>query len=190
MNSDKGGYKTDQIGEMKTECMWDPMGAYWTYRFNHARECQDLEGLDAFGLSLGHHHAGQASTAEYLQNLTTVFTNFASCPFQPKRKVFFAPPAQPPRQDNWIKTYKDHRTNIRLHYWSDLSTKLALEFGWSVVNQYSLTIHHHEEILSIDNAHYLASDAMDPIVDEVIEKMGICPRIPDVPDTAVLEALA
>ena len=25
-----------------------------------------------------------------------------------------------------------------------------------------------------DNAHYLSTDALDPIVDEVLDKMGIC----------------
>lgn len=46
--------------------------------------------------------------------------------------------------------------------------------GWAAVDQFALTIPHAMEPLGTDSAHYLASDAIDAVVDEVIGKSGVC----------------
>lgn len=83
-------------------------------------------------------------------------------------------PAAPPRTDEYVRSHADRRTNVRLQHWEKLGTELALDAGWSVVDQFELTLPHNLEPLHTDMAHYLATDAMDPIVDEVIGKIGIC----------------
>ncbi|KIO24458.1 hypothetical protein M407DRAFT_244458 [Tulasnella calospora MUT 4182] len=83
-------------------------------------------------------------------------------------------PATPPRTDEFVQKYADKRTNVRLQHWVGLATELALHAGWSLVDQFDLTLPHNLEPLHTDLAHYLATDAMDPIVDEVIGKIGIC----------------
>ena len=87
------------------------------------------------------------------------------------------PPAQPPRQDQYPRKANDHRTNVRLQHFSEVGAQLALDHGWSVVDQFSLTMPHVFESLLIDSAHYLMTDAIDPIVDEVIGKAGLCPDL-------------
>ncbi|KIO19788.1 hypothetical protein M407DRAFT_246055, partial [Tulasnella calospora MUT 4182] len=83
-------------------------------------------------------------------------------------------PAAPPRTDEYVRKFADKRTNVRLQHWADLATEMAINAGWSVVDQFDLTLPHNLEPLLTDMAHYLATDAMDPIVDEVIAKIGIC----------------
>jgi hypothetical protein len=42
------------------------------------------------------------------------------------------------------------------------------------VDQYELTLPHNFEPRHNDMAHYLATDAIDPIIDEVLGKSGLC----------------
>jgi hypothetical protein len=42
------------------------------------------------------------------------------------------------------------------------------------VDQFELTLPHSLEPLATDMAHFLANDALDPIVDEVLGKTGLC----------------
>lgn len=74
-----------------------------------------------------------------------------------------------------MQKYKDHRTNVRLGYWAQEAQKLALEAGWKVVDQYALTMPHVIDPMLTDKAHYLMTDAMEAILDEVIGKAELCP---------------
>jgi hypothetical protein len=73
-----------------------------------------------------------------------------------------------------VHPFNDRRTNIRTRYWRDLSQKLAKELGWMFVDQQELTLPHALEPRDMDMAHYMATDAIDPIVDEVLGKTGLC----------------
>lgn len=73
-----------------------------------------------------------------------------------------------------MSQYNDRRTNIRIRYWRDLSQKLATELGWMFVDLQELTLPHSLELRHMDMAHYMATDAIDPIVDEVLGKSGLC----------------
>jgi hypothetical protein len=42
------------------------------------------------------------------------------------------------------------------------------------VDQYALTLPHAVEPRGTDMAHYLANDGIDPIIDEVLGKSGLC----------------
>jgi hypothetical protein len=61
-----------------------------------------------------------------------------------------------------------------LGFWRDLAVPLAQDYGWRVVDQFALTEPHIWETLHLDAAHFLATDALDPILDEIIGKSGIC----------------
>ena len=83
-------------------------------------------------------------------------------------------PAQPPRQGKYVRENNDHRTNVRLQHWRDLSLQLTQSHGWSTIDMFELTMPHHMEPMYSDMAHYLMTDAMDPIVDEMIGKTEVC----------------
>lgn len=104
-----------------------------------------------------------------------------NCPFVPtsdapnRSYIFVTLPAGPQRQDEWARGFKDHRTNVRSAFQADAGIKIAQGLvGWSTVDQFALTIPFSMEPLSVDMAHYLVSDALDPILDEVIGKSGVC----------------
>ena len=58
-----------------------------------------------------------------------------------------------------------------------MATRLARDAGFMVVDQFDLSMPHVEEPMKTDFAHYVYTDAMDPIVDDVIGKLGICPLV-------------
>lgn len=88
--------------------------------------------------------------------------------------TYMSPPAQPPRSDAAFKRFNDKRTNPQLHYWGSLVGQEAMRRGWNFVNQYELTMGFAEDALAIDGTHYLMTDSVEPILDELVSKMGIC----------------
>ncbi|KAG8909000.1 hypothetical protein FRB99_000103 [Tulasnella sp. 403] len=171
--SEKGGHKQATIGNLTFDFLWDPRGESVI-----PVTCKELKEAktDIVILSMGAHFAVDSTTAEFTQNLTRIFTTFTACEFSPPPSniIFVTSPAQPPRQDEFVRKYSDHRTNVRLQHWSEISTKMALDMGFSVVDQFALTMPHVWEPMGLDFAHYLSTDAIDPIVDEVIGKAGLC----------------
>jgi len=138
--------------------------------------------VDSLIISMGAHHSGGETMTKFIAELTTVLTSVWSCLTSsnvsanlPSHFVYLTQPAQPPRQDEWIRMFSDHRTNTRQKHWGELAGAIALANGWSVVDQFALTVPHIWESLNIDMAHFLSTDAMDPILDEVIDKGGLCP---------------
>ena len=127
-------------------------------------------------------HWHDSPTSVFLSQLRSTLTAFSACPYTPpshtprhkRKQILLYGPAAIPRQDEWVIKYKDHRTNIRLQYWRDASLKMAKELGWDMVDQFELTLPHSVEPLAVDEAHYLANDGLDPIVDEVLGKTGLC----------------
>lgn len=179
--SEKGGSKSDVVDKFDVTFLWDPRG----YEYFPDKICTELESrwpVDSVIVSMGAHHSGEQTTAKFIADLTTVLTSIQSClasnvsaSLTPSHLVYLTQPAQPPRQDQWIRIFTDHRTNVRQKYWGELAGGVALANGWSVVDQFALTAPHIWEPLYIDMAHYLSTDAMDPILDEVIDKAGLCP---------------
>jgi len=133
----------------------------------------------------GAHHSSDDTTSNFIAKLTSVLTSIQSCfssptsnfsaDLTPSHLIYLTQPAEPPRQDEYVRNINDHRTNIRQQHWAELASAVALENGWSVVDQFALTQPYVWEPLNTDMAHFLATDAMDPIVDEVIDKAGLCP---------------
>jgi len=91
-----------------------------------------------------------------------------------RKLILLFSPAVIPRWDEFVVESKDHGTNVRMQYWRDKSQKLAKELGWMFVDQYELTLPHSLEPRFTDMAHYMANDAVNPVVDEVLGKTGLC----------------
>lgn len=138
-----------------------------------------MGNADVIVSSIGSHWANINMT-DYLDELPVVFKALMDCPFTPspdvpaRTHIFLTLPAGPQRQDEWAQSFKDHRTNVRSQYQTDVGIEIARKMGWSVVDQFALTIPHSMEALSTDLAHYLVNDALDAILDELIGKSGVC----------------
>ncbi|GAA5837584.1 hypothetical protein JCM11251_002018 [Rhodosporidiobolus azoricus] len=89
---------------------------------------------------------------------------------RPFRFIFVTSPAWYPQA---IEKY-DCRTAQRLGRWNSLASSAALEAGWSVVDAEALTKPMQQDTRIMDGVHYIKTDAIDPMVDEVVEKLGIC----------------
>ncbi|GAA6064618.1 hypothetical protein JCM10212_006572 [Sporobolomyces blumeae] len=68
----------------------------------------------------------------------------------------------------------DCRTQQRLTRWNELATEAAIESGWGVVDAQAMTRAMAVDTRMIDGVHYIKTDAIDPMVDELIQKLGIC----------------
>lgn len=119
-------------------------------------------------------HFNWDTTSIFTSNLTSLLDRFNACPGVPERRIYLTSPAWPARKDWWVYNFNDQRTNTRLRHWGALARPLAEERGWRVVDQFALSAPHIWELLFLDKAHFLGTDALDPIVDEVVAKAGIC----------------
>ncbi|KAG8903882.1 hypothetical protein FRB99_002618 [Tulasnella sp. 403] len=170
--SAKAGTKMAKVGNLESTFAWDPRGATI-----HPRNCSILEGVDVLVTSVGAHWATNESTKKYLDVMQGILQTVENCPSTPSKLIFLTAPAQPPRQDHYVRENNDHRTNVRLQYWAEHTTDLALAAGWNVVDQFAYSQHMAIEPMYLDFAHYLSTDALDPIVDEIIGKSGLCPDV-------------
>lgn len=176
-SSAKAGSKNATVGSTDFKFLWDPRGM----TLSKPTGCEEvIADADVVVVSVAAHLTAshQISTSQYTETLQSIFSTISGCPLPPslskRTLVYMTAPAAPPRTDEYVRKYADRRTNVRLQHWAELGTEVALKAGWGVVDQFDLTLPHNLEPLHTDMAHYLATDAMDPIVDEVIGKTGIC----------------
>jgi len=174
--SEKVGNKFANAGNLDLEFLWDPKGSEF---IGNPDRCHKLGNADVVVTSLGSHWAN-SNVSDYLNEVPFIMNLLAECPYVPapdapsRSFIFLTMPAGPQRQDEWVQRIKDRRTNIRSAYETDAGLKIAKSLGWSAVDYYSLTLPFSMEALSVDMAHYLNNDALDPVVDEVIGKSGLC----------------
>lgn len=118
---------------------------------------------------------GHDTTASYMSRLAHLLTALAPCPApHGQRRVFLPSPGIPPRADDFVRTFADRRTNARAARWRDLALPLAGAHGWRTVDHYALTLPHAHEVMALDSAHYLGTDAIDAVLDDVLAKSGLC----------------
>lgn len=111
-----------------------------------------------------------ARVRETLSHLSALPESCGFAPFQ--HKLFIPAPARPPRNDTWPIEVKDRGTNQRLMIWAQAGINIAEEEGWEWVDAFKYTSPFVHETL--DMSHYVMTDAMDAIVDDVIGVMGFC----------------
>lgn len=105
--------------------------------------------------------------------------------------VYVTSPAWYPQ----AKEKTDCRTAQRMDRWNEMAMQLALDEGWSVVNAGALSkpmvqvrlslprtrlstrltsLFRVQDTRLMDGVHYIKTDAIDPMVDELVEKLGFC----------------
>ena len=89
--------------------------------------------------------------------------------------LFMGTPATPPRNDTFPRQVNDRSTNLRLEVWARLSVALARQEGWDVVDLFHYSAPFTRE--TPDLAHYLMTDALDPMLDAVLGVLGVCDAI-------------
>ncbi|GAA6025013.1 hypothetical protein JCM10207_004764 [Rhodosporidiobolus poonsookiae] len=192
LSSFKVTNKISDIQNLHLEFMWD---AYLVSNIF----CAYMHAFDTVVLSTGSHQAcyNCPPTSEYLAHMQRIFREWplklTQCREQartgallraeddgalaararekpPTRFIFATSPAWYPKK---AEQY-DCRTAQRLGRWNDLVTAAALREGWAVVDAGAVTRPMQQDTRAMDGVHYIRTDAIDPIVDEVVEKMGIC----------------
>ncbi|KAG8875682.1 hypothetical protein FRB98_007665, partial [Tulasnella sp. 332] len=146
---------------------------------SHGRAVYDgivhrLSGQTSFLTHSGAHRAGSNEpTSVYKDFITHALSIPPSCNYSSSTsananitKIFLISPPQPPRQDPWVISFKDHRTNVRLQHWRDITIPIAQEKGWVVVDQFALMMPVAWAPMLTDLNHYLTTDAFDPLLDE------------------------
>jgi hypothetical protein len=142
-----------------------------------------LHEFDAVVVSVSAHIMVSHPTEQYMNVLRHIFDTYNACAAsttsatskrRPQARVYVPSPSIPNRMDRYPRENGDKRSAPRAAYYRDVSLALAREKGWRFVDQTRLTAGHGWEILMLDAAHYLGTDALDPILDEVLSKTGIC----------------
>ncbi|KAI5475537.1 hypothetical protein MNV49_001198 [Pseudohyphozyma bogoriensis] len=177
MESFKADSKVEEIGNLHLEFLWDP----WIY---NNFSCAAYSSYDSITLSTGAHQAcyGCPPTTSILATLDDIFSTWPEKLRECRRAERGA---ERRRETEWIwmntpawhpqrKEEKDCRTGQRLEYWNERAGKLARESGWKVIDVFALTRPFAIDTQLMDGVHYIRTDAIDPITDEWIEKVGIC----------------
>ncbi|GAA5873187.1 hypothetical protein JCM16303_006966 [Sporobolomyces ruberrimus] len=176
LTSFKVANKKERIGNLHLEFLWDPF-------LEATFDCSYMSQFTHVVVSTGSHQACYRcpATTSYISHMSSIFSSWperhSTCQEgdDVKRKkeakfVFVTSPSWYPQK---IERY-DCRTSQRLTRWNELSTKEALKEGWSVVDAQALTRSMAVDTRLIDGVHFIKTDAIDPMVDELIEKLGIC----------------
>ncbi|KZP13775.1 hypothetical protein FIBSPDRAFT_834647 [Athelia psychrophila] len=177
LDSEKTGHKSGSVGNLDINFLWDPRGIDF---LNDDEACAErVQGANIIVLSTVAHY--DDSPAPYVfSQVREMMSAVAACPYTPtpgfpiRKQILLYAPAVVQRQDEFVRKYKDHGTNLRMAYWRDEIYKIARELNWEFVDQLELTLPHSLEPLGTDMAHFLANDAIDPIIDELLGKTGLC----------------
>ncbi|GAA6017719.1 hypothetical protein JCM11491_001181 [Sporobolomyces phaffii] len=182
LTSFKVANKKERIGNLHLEFLWDPF-------LEAAFDCHYMAQFTHVVVSTGSHQACYRcpTTTSYVSHMSSIFSSWpqlhSSCPEkntttseregegkEPAKFVFVTSPSWYPQR---IEKY-DCRTSQRLTRWNRLTTDVALEHGWGVVDAQDLTRSIAVDTRLIDGVHYIKTDAIDPMVDELIMKLDIC----------------
>ncbi|GAA6039735.1 hypothetical protein JCM8097_001377 [Rhodosporidiobolus ruineniae] len=89
---------------------------------------------------------------------------------RPVRFIYLTSPAWSPKPEE----LRDCRTAQRIGRWNELLSEKALEAGWAVVDAGEMTKPMQADAKLMDGVHYIKTDAIDPVVDELVGKMALC----------------
>ncbi|KAI5475957.1 hypothetical protein MNV49_000564 [Pseudohyphozyma bogoriensis] len=181
--SNKQPMKHAVIGELFLEYSWDP-------HLEAPHSCDLMQHFDTVVISTGAHQAGFRSstftTKTLVKRLEALFESWPRLSAQCGRKtptkfIYLNTPAYwyPPKHHGL-----EGRTGPRLEHWNEKLTKLARVYDWAVIDVFSLTKPFAVDTIQADGIHYLKTDAIDPIGDELIGKMGICGTAAKTHDTS------
>lgn len=148
---------------------WDPYGD------NLKKSgCEVLDGLNALIVAIGAHHATHLDIEALFLDLDMIY-KLQDCGKQ-TRLVFITSPPTVPRTDEWPESYKDRRSGARMREFGALSKSMIERkySKWFVVHQLELLTPFLFDPLFGDLAHYVATDGLDAVLDEVTAKAGIC----------------
>ncbi|KZW02626.1 hypothetical protein EXIGLDRAFT_829154 [Exidia glandulosa HHB12029] len=171
--SEKSGHKNASFPNRYIDFRWDPFGDGLL-----SSQCDEIAGFDIIGFEIGH-HLHRFNTSEYTEHLKTVIDHITSlastCPSpsgRPRQLLYITPPAVAPREDAFVRELKDRRTNLRISHWARIGLDLAAGRGWKTVDQYAYTTGFVRD--TKDDAHFIETDGLDPVLDDIIAKLGIC----------------
>ncbi|GAA6048682.1 hypothetical protein JCM3770_002018 [Rhodotorula araucariae] len=158
------------IGGLFMEFFWDPFLLI-------PLTCELVEGFDAIVVSAGTHTAAFAcpTTSDFVsvfaEKLAALPALLQRCsPSKPLAKLIFL---TMPVQHQHLHDH-DCRTGPRLSYWNRELTRVARREGWEVVDVEGYSRPNAVDQRIMDGIHYLALDAAEPVVDDFIDRLGIC----------------
>ncbi|BGP51700.1 hypothetical protein JCM10450v2_007650 [Rhodotorula kratochvilovae] len=155
------------------------LGLYfkWDSYFDEKLGCDYLDQFDSITLSVGSHAAcfKCPPTSSWVAHMRIALhalpALLRTCPTQkPRSLLLFTLPTFPPELGN-----NDCRTGPRMHRWNSELRAIAAERGeWQVVDVEGYSRPVQDDMRMFDGTHYLRTDAVDPIVDEIIARIGFC----------------
>ncbi|BGP40850.1 hypothetical protein JCM10450v2_004854 [Rhodotorula kratochvilovae] len=195
LSSFKVANKASRVGNLHLEFLWDAF-------LDADIDCAYIRDFDSIVVSSGAHAACYRCppTSEYVAHISRKLREWpakvAHCKAQahtaallraeedggdagaavqrdppaPTTFIFVTSPAWYPQA---VERF-DCRTAQRLGRWNALVTKTALEAGWAVVDAGAISKPIQQDTRLADGVHYIRTDAIDPMVDELVQKLGIC----------------
>ncbi|GAA5842091.1 hypothetical protein JCM5353_001107 [Sporobolomyces roseus] len=175
LTSFKVANKWEKIGNLDLEFLWDPF-------LEATFDCEYMSRFTHVVISTGSHQACYRcpTTESYISHMSSIFSSWpkqiSQCSHstrtrsKPVEFVFVTNPSWYPQK---IERY-DCRTQQRLTRWNELATEAALENNWSVVDAQDMTRSMAIDTRMIDGVHYIKTDAIDPMADELLMKLKIC----------------
>ncbi|KAI5475962.1 hypothetical protein MNV49_000569 [Pseudohyphozyma bogoriensis] len=171
--SSKAAQKSVQMGGLLLDFIWDPF-----VRSPH--DCNYINQFDTIIVSTGSHQAAwecdTTPTSEMVVQAERIFgkewtERCAATSYKKPKFIYLNAPAF------WYPYFSyrmDCRTPHRMEDWNNKMSKIAREHGWAVIDVHSLTQPFAIDLPGLDGIHYFKTDAIDPIGDEVLDKLGIC----------------
>ncbi|GAA5847371.1 hypothetical protein JCM9279_000260 [Rhodotorula babjevae] len=171
--------------ELRKNTTVGDLGLYfkWDSYFDQELDCDYLDQFDSITLSTGSHPAcfkcpPMSQWTKHVEKRLHELANLLrTCPTgKPRSLLLFTMPTFPPEIGR-----NDCRTGPRMHRWNEELRRMVQEQGeWQVVDveRYSRPV--QDDMRLFDGTHFLRTDAIDPVVDEIIARLGFCSRPPSV----------
>jgi hypothetical protein len=179
--SEKSGHKQHTLGSgpVDIQFWWDPKGDNeGIVSCTPGPDDVPISEYDVLIVSVAAHVMGHDTTTFYRKHLESILQTFNSCEGGgPKIKIYVPAPAMPNRVDKWPREYGDVRTNQKIRKWDAVAREVVQANkaqGWRYVDHTTLTAPFAWDVLNLDSAHFLGTDALDPVLDDVLVKMELC----------------
>ncbi|GJN94336.1 hypothetical protein Rhopal_007410-T1 [Rhodotorula paludigena] len=165
--------KSAHVGNLYLEFTWDQY-------LESTIDCDQMRKFDTIAVSTGSHQAcfNCPPTSSHMEHLTAFLSSWpatlAKCheraarPKKP-RLVLLNIPATHPQLHSL-----DCRTGPRIHYWNRRAEEAARENRWEVIDVEAYSKPGAIDVLLGDGIHFLGLDAAEPIVDDFLDRIGIC----------------
>lgn len=138
--------------------------------------CETLSTLSGIVISVAAHPAVNMRLKDFIIPHAAILRQAAACPGPLPPLIYLLGPPHPPRDDPSFVNSNDRRTNHRMRIFNDAIASVVLNETnkWSAVDQQELLDPFDFFPLRTDKAHFLETDGLEAVLDEVMGKLQLC----------------